>query len=71
MPATRWFPLIIATALCVLAVGWAEERACGGGVCVDETQCLEICEDFCDGAVLDAFCSFDEICSCECEFRCF
>jgi hypothetical protein len=26
----RWFPLIIATALCVLAVGCAEERACGG-----------------------------------------
>ena len=66
----RIIPLLTAFALAFVIAGCAEDQVCAGGVCETEGECIEICEEFCEGEVLDAFCGFDEICTCECEFRC-
>lgn len=62
--------LVVAFALSMFVTGCAEDEICAEGVCETDTECLEICEEFCDGAVVGAFCGFGDICTCECEFGC-
>lgn len=53
----------------VLSLG-CEDAVCFGGECVGD-DCFEICEEFCEGEVIAAFCNVDLICECDCEFACF
>lgn len=66
----RLFPVLTAFALAFLSAGCAEDQVCAAGVCEGDRECFEICEEFCEGEVLDAFCGFNDICTCECEFAC-
>ena len=54
-----------------VAVGCDEVCAvgeCGGG---GPEECFEECLEVCEGDVIDAFCSVDFICECDCELGCF
>ena len=66
----RWVPYVAAFALAMLTTGCTEDEICAAGVCGTDPECLEICEEFCEGEVIAAFCGFEDICNCECEFDC-
>ncbi|MEM7135211.1 MAG: hypothetical protein AAF500_01460 [Myxococcota bacterium] len=65
----RWMAVLFVSAGLAIVAGCEEE--CVVGECVNDGECFEECLEVCEGDVIDAVCTFDEICDCECELGCF
>ncbi len=62
--------LVVSLLFAFTSLGCTDE-ACIAGECIEGEECVDICVESCDGAVISAFCNGDEFCECECEFACF